>query len=222
MKQIVTDPLIIWLLKLLIPAYDFVLETSKHPKLLKERSFIFQIYYRYIPLTFFFTWLFSLAPTEIDSFLYLILMLLGSISIYAQANKADKYKSTLYYMIILYFGFLGIRAFVGHSFMADYVANYIGWQSGSPFQLELAFYHLGLALASLTYIWNQTKELALGLIISKSVFLFGAMGIHIYEVIVSSNFSQGNIGFGIIFGDLLLPLLMIYLYRMSYHQKRFS
>lgn len=120
------------------------------------------------------------------------------------------------YLLIAQWAFLGIWSFVGHTFLADEVAQSIGWEINSPFQIELAFYHLGLALATFYLLWNRNIHLITGLVITKCVFQFGAFGVHIYHLIVSSNYSIGNIGPRIIYADLIFPMIVIwYLIRLE-------
>jgi len=44
----------------------------------------------------------------------------------------------LAYGLAFNFGISGIYAFMGHAFVPDRVAEYIGWPPGSPFQFEVA------------------------------------------------------------------------------------
>lgn len=213
MKNIKSNPIQIFF-RIFLPAYDFTWHVIRDPDLIHNRRFIAEIFYRYIPTTFLLVWLFSLIP-YIGSFIYILIMFLGLFSIYkipGQKDKVTRLNNSLFYFVIMNWAFLGIRSFIGHTFLANSVADSIGWESGSMFQIELAFYHLGLAIATLTYIWNRSRELLLGLIIAKSIFLFGAMGVHIYERVVNGNINSGNIGVAIIYGDLIVPIIIIWLY----------
>lgn len=207
------------ILNILVPAYDMVWNIIKYPKLLNKKSFIAEIFYRYLALTFFFSWLFSLIP-YIGSLLNILLMLYAGYLIYSQSNSKTKFSNTLYYFIILFIGFLGMRSFIGHTLLRDTVAKSIGWEVGSPFQIELAFYHLGLSISAFIYIWRSSLDLAIGLVISKSIFLLGAMAIHIFEFIKYQNTNTGNFGVGIIFGDLVLPIILLWLLWRSLEERR--
>jgi len=206
--------MLITILRFLIPAFDFVWNDIRYPKLVYKRRFIAEIFYRYIPLTFFFVWLFSLIPI-IGSELYIVFMLLGGYYIYKIRSGKVGLNDALFYFVVMNFGFLGIRSFFGHTFLADSVAQSIGWATGSMFQTELAFYHLGVAIATLLLIWIRSRDLLLGIIVIKSTFLFGALGVHMYEVIANNNFSSGNIGTSIIYADLIIPLIVITLFIKS-------
>ena len=93
--------------------------------------------------------------------------------------------------------------------MADMVATKIGWPTGSPFQIELAFYTLGTAIAALTAIWIKGHMIT-ALIISKSIFWYGAAYVHIKDVFDRDNYSPYNIGLNLI-GDILFPTLLLVL-----------
>ena len=192
-----------------VPAYLVTERIINNPETLKQKGFVSEIFYKHIPLTFFFFWAFSLLPI-IGPTLYIIVMLAGAYLVYKKSEKHLAYKNTLDYFIILNIGFLGVRSFVGHTILSETVATSIGWET-SPFQIELAFYHLGLAVGGIIYIWRRSIDMAIALVVSKSIFLFGAMGVHLYDVITVNNYSVGNIGIGIIYGDLILPVLMLYL-----------
>lgn len=186
-------------------------QTSLYPNLINKRSFQAELLYRYIPMTFFLTWLYNFIPV-VGGLVMSILILVGAWDLGTHAQIKEKGLTRLIFLVIAAWGFLGIRSFVGHVFLSDMVAQSIGWDIGSPFQIELAFYHLGLALAAFYLLWTRSKELLVGLIIAKSVFLFGAMGVHLYHLIVNNNYHVGNIGPGIIFGDLVFPIIVIWYY----------
>lgn len=208
------------LLRVIVPAFDAVMNIIHYPELLHKKRFIAEIFYRYIPATLFFVWLFSLVPNQLGDLLYVAIILFSTFRIYEISAKKKRYFNTLYFLIVLNIGFLGIRSFLGHTIFADSVAESIGWETGSPFQIELAFYHLGLAVAAIVFIWNKSLDLALGLVISKSLFLLGAFGVHIHELIATSNTSTNNVGVWIIYADLILPILLIWLLAKTREESR--
>jgi hypothetical protein len=93
--------------------------------------------------------------------------------------------------------------------MADTVAKGIGWQTGSPFQTELAFYTFGTAVAGLAAVWLRGHMIT-ALIISKSVFLYGAAYVHIRDIFVHSNFAPLNVG-GVLIGDIVFPTIWLFM-----------
>lgn len=114
----------------------------------------------------------------------------------------------LYYTVIL-IGFGGCWSFIGHTVLADKIASGIGWQIDSPFQTELAFYTLGSGVAGLLAIWLR-GHLITALVISKSIFWYGAAYVHIYDALMNANYSPLNIGTPLI-GDIVYPTLLLVL-----------
>ena len=96
---------------------------------------------------------------------------------------------------------------IPHILVPDRIANYIGWQTGSPFQIELGFASLGIAILGILSIWLR-GWFWVAPAISRSVFLFGAAFVHIREIIGRGNFSPGNAG-PVLFFDISVPLLVL-------------
>ena len=125
------------------------------------------------------------------------------------SGRPEKYKVYLWYLTVVSIGFGGLWGFIGHTFMADTVAEGIGWTTGSPFQTELAFYILGSAVAGLTAIWIKGHMIT-ATVITKSIFWFGAALVHIKEAVVSQNYSPLNIGAPLV-NDIVLPFVFLVL-----------
>ncbi len=204
------DKKFIYLIDFIVPFGKFIRENKNIKPFSKANYIIFSI----IPRTFFFYWLSSLIPFIGTLFYTLILI---PLSIYIHIN-IERIKSrekitniSLLYFVIILIGFGGIWSFIGHTFMADTVATKIGWETGSPFQIELAFFTLGVAIAGIMTIWLRGHMIT-GLVISKSIFWFGAAFVHIKEMIVNTNYSVYNTG-TVLIGDIVFPtILLILLY----------
>jgi len=113
------------------------------------------------------------------------------------------------YMIVYFYGVGSLWNFIGHFFMADTVAASIGWAPGSPFQLELAFYHLGFAVMGAFAIWVRGPYW-LALVLAKTVFLFGAAYVHIEDVLSRGNLAPSNAGFTLlVWGDIFVPAVVL-------------
>ena len=96
----------------------------------------------------------------------------------------------------------------------------IGWLTGSPFQYELAIYHLGFAVIAMVSLWKR-DNLWIGVIYAKSIFLLGAAGVHIWDIIASGNLSHGNFGVTLFGNDLIIPITAIILLHLHLtHQKK--
>ena len=116
-------------------------------------------------------------------------------------------------LVILVFGYGAgsLWNFVGHFFLTEMVAESIGWAK-SPFQIELAGYHLAFSLISLLSLWNRNPGYWGAVVHAMAIFLFSAAGIHIYEMIVFKNYSYGNASFPILIGTTLYPAMVIFIY----------
>lgn len=162
--------------------------------------------------TFFFYWIFSLIPF-VGTLLYGLVLIPLSASIHIDTKKVRNRKDRtcvylLYYVVIL-IGFGGIWGFVGHTVLAESVAQSIGWNSGSPFQTELAFYHLGLGVAGILSLWYG-GGMIVALVISKSIFWYGAAFVHIQDAVLHANYAIGNVG-PVLVADIVYPTLFLYL-----------
>lgn len=127
----------------------------------------------------------------------------------------------LTYVIFFNVGVMGCLSFFAHTFMAEEIANGIGFPPGNPFQQEvgsagLAFGVLGL----LSYrfqglFWNAT-------IIGNAVFLLGCFFFHIIQYL-KGNTAPFNIGIFVWFNDLFIPLFLLgSLYWLSQREKPLS
>jgi hypothetical protein len=110
-------------------------------------------------------------------------------------------------LLVITVGFGSLWAFIGHAFFANQVASYIGWASGSPFQMEVAFTNLAFGVLGLLCFkirgnfWTAT-------VIGVSVFYLGAAIGHVSNMFSTSNYSAGNVGADLVL-NILVPLLLI-------------
>jgi len=117
----------------------------------------------------------------------------------------------LSYYVFFVVGVGGVWNAVGHSALADQVSRSIGWQAGSPFQLELAAAHLAWAAIALPALWLH-EDVVRTIVVSKAIFLFGAFSVHVVDLVSRGNRAPGNAGFSVlIFGDVLVPLATVLL-----------
>ncbi len=124
-------------------------------------------------------------------------------------------RTLLTYLLVLGIGVSSWWGFVGHYFMSDTVAASVGWDTGSPFQLELAFYHLGFGIVGLMCLWFR-DDFWVAALVPVCVFAFGAASVHIAEYVRHGNTAPGNWGFAMLFGDVVIPaamLSLLWLYR---------
>lgn len=98
-------------------------------------------------------------------------------------------------------------AAMGHLFLANEVAESIGWPTGSPFQREVGFANLALGTIAVLSVWKRGgfREAAM---ISMAIFLLGAAIGHIIEIVDTGNTAESNAG-PILYTDIFAPLVSI-------------
>ncbi|URZ17108.1 DUF6790 family protein [Clostridium felsineum] len=119
----------------------------------------------------------------------------------------------LFYQLVITVTLAGIQGFIGHVLMSDMVAEYIGWQKGSPFQKELGYSELGMGISGVLCIW-MSKDSWLAIIVIFCTLFLGATVVHIKEMIKNKNFNAGN-SF-VVLPDVIIPVTLIVLYIIRY------
>jgi hypothetical protein len=109
----------------------------------------------------------------------------------------------LAYYVLFPIGFLYLVNFVYHVFFGAMSARFIGWPD-SPFQTELGFASLGFAVVGFL-AWRGGYELRLAAVVGPAMFLLGAAGGHIYQMIAHNNYAAGNSGL-LLWMDVVIPL----------------
>ncbi|WP_205789254.1 DUF6790 family protein [Microbacterium sp. CPCC 204701] len=109
------------------------------------------------------------------------------------------------HFLLLSVGVSYLYNFVMHSVFGDFTAEIIGWNQ-SPFQLEVAFASLGFAAVGfLAFPRRQGWMVKLAALLGPAIFLWGAAGGHIYQLLTAGNQAQGNAG-SVLYTDILLPV----------------
>lgn len=103
--------------------------------------------------------------------------------------------------------------FVMHVFFGDMAARFIGWQN-SPFQAEVGFASLGFAVVALL-AFRGSHGLRVGAVLGPAIFLLGAAGGHVRQMIVAHNYAPGNAGV-IFYMDIIIPAIGLLLLWMEY------
>lgn len=101
-------------------------------------------------------------------------------------------------------GFSFLYNFVMHVFFQDIAAAYIGWEP-SPFETEVGFASLGFAAVAL-FAFRGSYGLRFAAVLGPSLFLLGAAGGHVYQMITAHNFAPGNAGI-IFWMDIIVPVI---------------
>lgn len=136
-------------------------------------------------------------------------------------RKKPLFKPVIIEALISYFflfsiGLGYIYNFVMHVVFAESTAAFIGW-ANSPFQLEVGFASLGIGIAGLI-AFKRNLTFRVATFIPPAIFLWGAAGGHIYQIIKTQNYSSGNAGV-ILWTDVLLPVIGFILLYAQYKNK---
>lgn len=119
-------------------------------------------------------------------------------------------ETLLLYFLVFCVGLSGLFAFSGHIFMADKIAQSIGWPTGSPFQFEVGMADLAFGVLGILCIWIR-KNFWLATAIGWAVFLFGDAYGHIHDAAINANNAVNNTGAVLWIGDIALPLIILIL-----------
>jgi hypothetical protein len=110
------------------------------------------------------------------------------------------------YLLAISVGANGLGAAFGHLFLSDLVAEGVGWDTGSPFQLEMGFANLALGILGIIAI-SRGRDFRLATIIVTTVIGGGATMVHLMEIVSHGNLAPGNTIQNI--GNILDPFLLI-------------
>jgi Family of unknown function (DUF6790) len=119
------------------------------------------------------------------------------------------------YFLLFSIGFANFYNFVMHVFFGEMSARFIGW-ADSPFQAEVGFASLGFAVVGFL-AFRGGFGLRLAAVVGPGCFLWGAAGVHVYQMITKHNFAPGNAGV-VFYSDVLVPiagLVFLWLQRRS-------
>ena len=108
------------------------------------------------------------------------------------------------YFLLFSIGFAFFYNFVLHTVFGETAARFIGW-ADSPFQAEVGFASLGFAAVG-CLAFRRSFDLRLAAVVGPAVFLLGAAGGHIYQMITANNFAPGNAGV-IFYTDIAIPII---------------
>lgn len=121
-------------------------------------------------------------------------------------TTAHRIEIVVMYLLAISVGANGLGGAFGHLFLSDLVADGIGWETGSPFQLEMAFANLALGALGIVAI-SRSQDFRLATIIATTVIGGGATIVHMLDIASHGNFAPGNTIQNI--GNLLDPVLLI-------------
>jgi hypothetical protein len=113
-------------------------------------------------------------------------------------------EALFFYFLMFSIGLSFFYNFIVHTFFGAMAARMIGW-ADSPFQAEVGFASLGFSAVGFLGCYRGF-DLRLAAIVGPALFLLGAAGGHIYQIITAGNFAPGNAGV-ILYTDILIPVI---------------
>jgi hypothetical protein len=128
-------------------------------------------------------------------------------------------EALLAYFLLFSIGFSFLYNFVMHTFFGEMAARFIGWED-SPFQVEVGFASLGFAVVGFL-AFRRSFDLRLAAVVGPALFLLGAAGGHLYQMIAAGNFAPGNAG-AIFYTDILIPIIGFVLLWLQHRYERES
>ncbi|KAA0142935.1 hypothetical protein FYZ48_00745 [Gimesia chilikensis] len=132
-------------------------------------------------------------------------------------SRANIVESLFAWFLFFSIGCSFFYNFIMHSFFGEMAASFIGW-SQSPFQFEVGTASLGYAVVGFL-AFRGSLGMRAAAVVGPSMFLLGAAGGHVYQMITVHNFAPGNAGL-IFYTDILLPIIGFVLLGMQYRCQR--
>jgi hypothetical protein len=106
----------------------------------------------------------------------------------------------------------GIGGFIAHVFISDEIADAIGWDVGSPFQLEVGFANLAIGILG-AGAGERRDGFREATVIAATVFAVGATFVHLRDILETGNLAPGNTIQNV--PKLVRPALLIFFLRRS-------
>lgn len=111
-----------------------------------------------------------------------------------------------------------LYAGMGHLFVADKVAESIGWPAGSPFQREVGMWDAAMGIVAVLCLKFRDTGFWTATVLGIGMFSVAAGLGHVYEVVVNGNYAANNAG-PVMYMDILYPVFLIALLWLL-HRKR--
>ena len=106
-------------------------------------------------------------------------------------DRAQRLEVFLLYVLAVGVAGSAIGGFFAHAFLADEVAESIGWPAGNPFQREVAF--ANLALGTLAVLAMDRRDgFRDATVIAETIFAGGATITHVIDIVETGNLAAGN------------------------------
>jgi hypothetical protein len=122
------------------------------------------------------------------------------------SSRERRLETVLIFLFAVGVAGAGIANFLAHFFISDVVAESIGWEAGSPFQLEVAFANLAIGVLGIIAT-NRRDGFREATVVAATVFSFGATIVHLIDIAATGNLAPGNTIQN--FANLVRPALLI-------------
>lgn len=153
---------------------------------------------------------FILGNIQIPLFVIAVIVTIVKLRRASARHEVMSAAFTLWGEVLFYcFGLGFVYVWYLHAFLSAFTAPTIGWQP-SPFEWELAWAELGIAVIALISLWRG-YDMRLAATLAPAIFLFGAAAQHIHLMLAAHNYAPGNAGAVLWFGDIALPLFTLIL-----------
>lgn len=152
----------------------------------------------------------TIFALRIFIFFILPLLLAGTVVLLdrATSDRERRIETFLIFLFALGVAGGGISNFFAHFFLSDLVAQSIGWPTGSPFQLEIAFANLAIGVLGLIAV-GRRDGFREATVIAVTVFSGGATIVHIMDIVATGNLAPGNTLQNVL--NVVKPALLIWL-----------
>ncbi|NJN82176.1 MAG: hypothetical protein HC802_07790 [Caldilineaceae bacterium] len=154
------------------------------------------------------------------TFTFLVMPLLFATAATLLDKKANTRERRIEIFLIYMFAFgaiSGISNFFGHIFAADEVAAAIGWEAGSPFQLEMAFANLSYGVLAIICM-GRRDGFRDATVIGSAILSVGATLVHLWDIAETGNLAPGNTVQNVV--NLGRPAILIWLLLASHRLER--
>jgi hypothetical protein len=123
-------------------------------------------------------------------------------------HRAQRLEVFMLYVLAVGVAGSAIGGFFAHVFLADEVADSIGWPAGSPFQLEVAFANLAIGILAVLAM-NRRDGFRDATVIAVTIFAGGATITRFTDIAETGNLAAGNTVQNV--ANVLRPAVLIWL-----------
>ncbi len=114
----------------------------------------------------------------------------------------------LLYQIVFSLGLTSLLAFIGFTFMPEYIAKFTNWPA-CPFEQQMGNVNLGYAVLGIMCIWFR-GNFWIATIIGFSIWILSDGFAHLSDMIRHNNYSPGNVGVPL-YTDFIVPIVLLIL-----------